>query len=95
QGALLIDQPEAAKNPFYLIVPEWARYPMIVLATMATVIACQAVITGAYSMSRQAVQLGYLPRLRVLHTSEKAIGQIYMPQINWLLMIAVLILVLS
>jgi len=95
QGALLIEQPEAAKNPFYLIVPEWARYPMIVLATMATVIACQAVITGAYSMSRQAVQLGYLPRLRILHTSEKAIGQIYMPQINWLLMVSVLVLVLS
>jgi KUP system potassium uptake protein len=95
QGALLLDDPEAAKNPFYLGVPEWARYPMIGLATAAAVIASQAVITGAYSVARQAMQLGYIPRMLVKHTSHETIGQIYIPAINWTLMLAVLALVLT
>ncbi|QNP41293.1 potassium transporter Kup [Lysobacter solisilvae (ex Woo and Kim 2020)] len=94
QGALLLQYPEAAKNPFYLGVPEWALYPMIVLATMAAVIASQAVITGAYSVARQAMQLGYIPRMLIKHTSKETIGQIYIPGINWTLMIAVISLVL-
>ncbi|MFC5577253.1 potassium transporter Kup [Lysobacter niabensis] len=94
QGALLLENPEAAKNPFYLGVPEWALYPMIVLATAAAVIASQAVITGAYSVARQAMQLGYIPRMLIKHTSKETIGQIYVPAINWTLMIAVISLVL-
>ena len=94
QGALLLDHPEAAKNPFYLGVPDWARYPMIGLATAAAVIASQAVITGAYSVARQAMQLGYIPRMLVKHTSHATIGQIYIPAINWTLMVAVVALVL-
>lgn len=90
QGALLISNPLAVENPFYLAFPNWALYPMIALATAATVIASQAVITGAYSLTRQAVQLGYLPRFNVLHTSAKEIGQVYVPAINWTLLAAVL-----
>ncbi len=95
QGALLLEDPGAAKNPFYLGVPEWGRVPMIVLATMAAVIASQAVITGAYSVARQAMQLGYIPRMATKHTSSDTIGQIYIPYINWTLMIAVITLVLT
>ena len=94
QGALLLEDPAAARNPFYLGVPEWGRIPMIVLATMAAVIASQAVITGAYSVARQAMQLGYIPRMAIKHTSEETIGQIYIPWINWVLMLAVIALVL-
>jgi KUP system potassium uptake protein len=95
QGALVLADPSAAKNPFYEGVPEWALYPMIVLATMAAVIASQAVITGAYSVARQAMQLGYIPRMEIRHTSRETIGQIYVPWINWVLMIAVIALVLA
>jgi len=94
QGALLIDHGDASGS-FFLLVPEWGRVPMIFLATVATVIASQAVITGAYSVAHQAMQLGYLPRLRVVYTSAKTMGQIYVPWINWLLMAAVLALVLA
>ncbi len=85
QGALLIARPEAVDNPFYLLLPGWALYPMVALATAATVIASQAVISGAYSITRQAVQLGFLPRINVVHTSAREIGQIYIPAVNWLL----------
>ena len=96
QGAILLDQPGAnSSGTFFLLVPEWGRVPMIFFATVATVIASQAVITGAYSVAHQAVQLGYLPRLRVVYTSAKTMGQIYMPWINWLLMAAVLALVFA
>ncbi len=90
QGALLLTNPKAVANPFYLGVPEWALYPMVGLATAATVIASQAVISGAYSATRQAIQLGYLPRMAIRHTSSETIGQIYIPSINWLLMLAVI-----
>ena len=86
QGALLIAHPEALANPFYLAFPSWALYPMIGLATAATVIASQATISGAYSMTQQAVQLGYLPRMAIRHTSARTIGQIYVPVVNWLLL---------
>jgi len=95
QGALLLLDPAAAKNPFYVGVPQWALYPMIALATAAAVIASQAVITGAYSVARQAMQLGYIPRMAIKHTSKETIGQIYIPAINWMLMIAVIALVLT
>ncbi|AMK17660.1 MULTISPECIES: potassium transporter Kup [Sphingobium] len=95
QGALLLDQPEAAQNPFFLLAPEWARLPLVILATLATVIASQAVISGAFSVTRQAVQLGFLPRLRILHTSASAAGQVYMPLINWTLLVLVILLVLG
>jgi KUP system potassium uptake protein len=96
QGALVLGDPSAnIASPFFLLVPEWARLPMVFLATGATVIASQAVITGAFSVAHQAVQLGYLPRVRILHTSEATIGQIYVPWINWALMISVLGLVLA
>ncbi|MGB2831650.1 MAG: KUP/HAK/KT family potassium transporter, partial [Methylotenera sp.] len=95
QGALVLLHPETVKNPFYLLAPEWMLYPLIVLATLAAVIASQAVITGAFSVSRQALQLGYLPRMHVEHTSESEEGQVYMPRVNWGLMIAVMVLVLS
>jgi KUP system potassium uptake protein len=85
QGALLMTDPGAVANPFYLLVPDWALYPMIVLATAATVIASQAVISGAYSITRQAVQLGFLPRMTIVHTSAREMGQIYIPSVNWLL----------
>jgi KUP system potassium uptake protein len=89
QGALLIANPAAIANPFYLAYPSWALYPMVVLATAATVIASQATISGAYSMTQQAVQLGYLPRLAIRHTSARTIGQIYVPAVNWTLLAVV------
>ncbi|MFE6129820.1 potassium transporter Kup [Streptomyces sp. NPDC056437] len=95
QGALILDDPDNISSPFFLLVPEWGRWPMVLLATAATVIASQAVITGAYSVASQAAQLGYLPRLRIAHTSESTIGQIYVPWINWLLMVSVLTLVFA
>ena len=85
QGALLMAEPGAAANPFYMLVPPWALYPMVALATAATVIASQAVISGAYSITRQAVQLGFLPRMTIVHTSAREFGQIYIPSVNWLL----------
>lgn len=94
QGALLIRDPAAIRNPFYLQAPEWALYPLIGLATAATIIASQAVITGAFSVTRQAIQLGYLPRMQVVHTSEHAIGQIYIPFINWAMLTGIVLLVL-
>jgi len=95
QGALLIGHPEAIENPFYLLAPNWALYPLLILATLATVIASQAVISGAFSLTRQAIQLGYSPRMNILHTSGDEMGQIYIPAVNWLLMVAVFILVVS
>jgi KUP system potassium uptake protein len=96
QGALILGSPRSAlRNPFFLLVPGWARLPMLFLATAATVIASQAVITGAFSLTQQAAQLGYLPRLRIAHTSEERAGQIYIPWINWALMISVLTLVIT
>ena len=85
QGALILDDAANISSPFFLLAPDWGRLPMVLLATAATVIASQAVITGAYSVASQAAQLGYLPRLRIAHTSESTIGQIYVPWINWLL----------
>lgn len=93
QGALLLANPKAVANPFFLMFPEWALLPMVILATLATVIASQAVITGAYSITQQAIQLGLLPRLEVRHTSEEMSGQIYMPFVNWILLVGVLLLV--
>jgi KUP system potassium uptake protein len=95
QGALLIRNPEAASNPFYNLLPSWAIYPMVVLATAAGVIASQALISGAFSLTMQAIQLGYCPRLRVEHTSLQERGQIYMPQVNWILMFACIGLVIG
>ena len=94
QGALILRDPSAIKNPFYLLAPEWALYPLIALSTAATVIASQAVISGAFSITRQAVQLDYIPRLRFIHTSNSEMGQVYSPAVNRFLLIAVLILVL-
>ncbi len=94
QGALLLEHPEAVENPFYRMAPEWALYPVVFIATAATVIASQALITGAFSLTRQAVQLGYLPRLGIEHTSAEEIGQIYIGAINWILMVACIALVL-
>lgn len=93
QGALILANPAALENPFFLLYPQWALIPMVVLATAATVIASQAVITGAYSVTQQAIQLGLLPRLEIRHTSEALVGQIYMPKINGLLLVGVLALV--
>jgi len=95
QGALLIDNPAAAANPFFLMAPEWARLPLVILATLATIIASQAVISGAFSVTRQAVQLGFLPRLRILHTSASTVGQVYVPFVNWTLLFLVIALVLG
>lgn len=95
QGALVLEDPAAIRNPFYVGVPEWARWPMLVLATMATVIASQAVITGGFSVVRQAMQLGYIPRMRINHTSSDTIGQIYIPAVNWTMMVIVIALVLG
>ncbi len=95
QGALLLSDPSAVRNPFYIGVPDWALYPMVGLATAATVIASQAVISGVYSAVRQAIQLGYLPRMTIRHTSRETIGQIYIPSINWLLMLAVIATVIG
>src|SRR5690606_5923338 len=95
QGALVLEDPAAIRNPFYIGVPEWGRIPMIVLATAATVIASQAVITGGFSVARQAMQLGYVPRMAIKHTSQDTIGQIYIPAINWSMMVIVIGLVLG
>ncbi len=95
QGALLIRRPEAIKNPFYALAPDWGVLPLVVLATLATVIASQALISGAYSLTAQAVKLGYLPRLRIDHTSDRHPGQIYVPTVNWLLMVASIGLVIG
>ncbi|HSV29374.1 MAG TPA: potassium transporter Kup [Candidatus Omnitrophota bacterium] len=95
QGALLLTRPEALSNPFFGMAPGWAGIPLLALAGAATVIASQAVISGAFSVTRQAIQLGYLPRMTIIHTSEKEIGQIYIPFLNWMLMIAVAALVLG
>jgi KUP system potassium uptake protein len=93
QGALVLANPKSVENPFFLLYPDWALLPMVLLATIATVIASQAVITGAYSLTRQAIQLGLLPRLEIRHTSEALFGQIYMPRVNTFLLIGVLLLV--
>jgi KUP system potassium uptake protein len=95
QSALLLKNPAAVENPFFLLAPEWARFPLVILATLASIIASQAVISGAYSVSQQAVQLGYLPRLRIEHTSARAAGQIYVPLVNWGLLILVIMLVMG
>jgi KUP system potassium uptake protein len=95
QGAVLLKHPEAVANPFYMSIPDWAQIPMLVLATTAAAVASQAVITGAFSVTRQAIQLGYLPRLAIKYTSKDTIGQIYVPSINMMLYLAVIVLVLS
>jgi KUP system potassium uptake protein len=95
QGALLLATPTAIENPFFLLYPQWALFPMVGLATAATVIASQAVISGAYSLTQQAVQLGLLPRLDIRHTSESQFGQIYIPRVNSLLLIGVIVLVIQ
>jgi KUP system potassium uptake protein len=95
QGAVLLVNPAALEHPFYRLAPEWGLYPLVALASIATIIASQAVISGAFSITRQAVQLGYLPRLEVRHTSEKEFGQVYVPPINSLLLVAVIMLVLG
>ncbi|TCN40728.1 KUP system potassium uptake protein [Kribbella orskensis] len=95
QGASILENPANISSPFFLLIPDWGRLPLVLLATAATVIASQAVITGAYSVASQAAQLGYLPRLRIAHTSESTAGQIYVPWINWVLMISVLTLIFA
>jgi len=95
QGALVLYEQSAINNPFYRMAPDWALWPLIGLATLATIIASQAVITGAFSVTRQAIQLGYLPRMQIIHTSEQEMGQIYIPFVNWALMSGVIVLVLG
>ena len=95
QGALLLEDPAAVENPFYLLAPGWALFPLVILSTLATVIASQAVISGAFSMTLQAMQLGYSPRFEVRHTSESEMGQIFMPAVNWTLLVAVIALVVG
>ncbi|MGI4814765.1 MAG: potassium transporter Kup [Janthinobacterium lividum] len=95
QGALLLRSPHAIANPFFLMAPSWALIPLVILATVATVIASQAVISGAFSLTSQAIQLGYVPRMKILHTSASAIGQIYVPLVNWLLLAIIICVVLS
>jgi len=95
QGALLLSNPAAVSNPFFLLAPAWAMPVLVVLATLATIVASQATISGAFSLARQAVQMGYCPRLNILHTSEQEIGQIYVPFINWTLFVAVILLVVG
>lgn len=95
QGALLLSNPAAADNPFFLMAPDWARLPLVIIATAATVIASQAVISGAFSVTHQAVQLGFLPRLKTRHTSARAAGQIYIPLVNWTLLVMVCLLVVG
>jgi KUP system potassium uptake protein len=95
QGALMLGDPKTAVNPFYLMAPAWARLPLVAIATAATIIASQAVVSGAFSVTHQAVQLGFLPRLRTEHTSEKAVGQIYIPAVNWGLLAMVILLVIG
>ncbi|MET1110455.1 MAG: potassium transporter Kup [Allosphingosinicella sp.] len=94
QGALLIASPEAIHNPFFLLAPEWFRLPLVLIATAATVIASQAVISGAFSVTQQAIHLGYIPRIKITHTSAAAASQIYIPAVNWALMVMVILLVL-
>jgi KUP system potassium uptake protein len=94
QGALLLAEPSAADQPFWRMVPTWALYPMLPLATFATIIASQALISGVFSLTRQATMLGFWPRQRVQHTSAREIGQIYLPGMNWLLMVSTIGLVL-
>ena len=93
QGALLLAEPEAVKNPFFMMAPDWALVPLVVMATLATVIASQALITGAFSVTKQVIQLGYLPRLNILHTSVRDTGQIYIPLVNWGLFVAIVLAV--
>jgi KUP system potassium uptake protein len=93
QGALLLANPEAVKNPFFLMAPDWALIPIVILATMATVIASQALITGAFSVTKQVIQMGYLPRLNIVHTSVRDTGQIYIPFVNWGLFVAIVVAV--
>ncbi len=93
QGALVLSRPEALENTFFLLYPDWALVPMVILATVATIVASQAVITGAFSVTRQAIQLGLLPRFGIMHTSESMAGQIYLPRVNWIMLIAVLLMV--
>ncbi|TRZ68039.1 MAG: potassium transporter Kup, partial [Comamonadaceae bacterium] len=93
QGALLLANPEAVKNPFYMMAPDWALLPLVILATMAAVIASQALITGAFSVTKQVIQLGYLPRLNLIHTSAREAGQIYIPFVNWGLFVAIVMAV--
>ncbi|HEY0155949.1 MAG TPA: potassium transporter Kup [Thermoanaerobaculia bacterium] len=95
QGALLLVNPAAASDPFFLMAPRWALWPLVILSTLAAAVASQAVISGAFSLTRQAVQLGYLPRIRVIHTSAREIGQIYIPSVNWLLMLCAIGLVIG
>jgi KUP system potassium uptake protein len=95
QGALVLNDPAAIQNPFYLLAPDWGRLPLLILATAAAIIASQAVISGAFSLTRAAIQMGYCPRLTILHTSERAIGQIYVPFINWMLLVAIVVLVVG
>jgi len=95
QGAMLMHTPQATEHPFFEMAPHWARVPLVILATVATVIASQAVISGAFSLTRQAVQLGYTPRIQIRHTSARQIGQIYIPSINWLLMVCAIGLVIA
>ncbi len=95
QGALLLENPAMAENPFYRLAPEWALYPMIVLAMCAAIIASQAIISGAFSLTMQAVQLGLLPRMKITHTSSREIGQIYLPGVNWALMVGCIAVVLG
>ncbi|SAL46143.1 potassium uptake protein [Caballeronia terrestris] len=95
QGALLMHSPEARVSPFFLLAPDWALLPLVILSTIATVIASQAVISGAYSLTSQAIQLGYVPRMKILHTSELAIGQIYIPLVNWMLLFIILCIVIG
>ncbi len=95
QGSLIISDPATISNPFFLLIPHWGRVPMVVLATVATVIASQAVISGAFSVTKQAIQLGFLPRLQIRHTSAKEIGQVYLPAVNWFLLVAVVALVIG
>lgn len=95
QGALLLADPETARNPFYLMAPSWALYPLIVLATMAAVIASQAVISGAFSVTRQAVQLGFAPRMKILHTSDETLGQIFVPWVNYFLFVSILLVIIG
>jgi KUP system potassium uptake protein len=95
QGALLLSNPKAIENPFFLLAPDWALLPLVIVATAATVIASQAVISGAFSLTSQAIQLGYVPRMKILHTSDREIGQIYMPMINWSLLLVIIWIVLA
>src|ERR1700744_36144 len=95
QGSLIIGNPSTISNPFFLLIPHWGRVPMVVLATVATVIASQAVISGAFSVTKQAIQLGFLPRLQIRHTSAEEIGQVYLPAVNWFLLVTVVALVIG